>query len=774
MTGTLLDQIETHLREASAYNENAEVAPVALLWPDRDRQFADAVGALHDRLPLLTLGELDEDGRRGPSYWLRCAVAGTVEFDRPEGVPILYLPGVRREDLRAIEDCPRELAPIAELQYRGQWFAHPNGKDWTVRAFLSNRERGLGLGIAEDATTSEALLGAFGELLALPMRRLTSQYIDAEFLQRLLNPDPVARLLEWLDDPNGFRSRADEAQWTAFVGLCRSEYEFDPQAEGEVTGGRLLGERNGAWAEVWRRFEQDPERYSGIEERLRKGRPTVQLSMLADPSAAPGAWPQDNEEAEQTLRGSLAQLASASSGKAREGIGRLWTEHAPRRHWVWAKLDRAPLAFALEQLHSLAELTVSGPAGGVDELSASYAEVGWQADDAFLAALCAVSDAEDWQVVAEAGWAMYGPWLDAHARALQDAIGPLANTETYTPGPEASTDSGTVTVFVDGLRLDLAHRLADRLGSLHTTVEVTLAALPTVTDTAKPALSPTPDGSLAAGEDFGPVRASSGAKANAAVLRSLMTERGGQILQGAENGDASGWAWTEIGTIDQRGHHFQASFVNELDRDLDDIAKRVTLLLDAGWQQVQVVTDHGWLLVPGGMERVDLPSAVVEHKKGRCARLKGGADVTVPTVPWHWDRDVRIALAPGISCFEANQEYEHGGVSLQECVVPRLTIRPGTARVTTGGATITKVKWLGLMCRIEFEQVGSGVTVDIRGRPGDPSTSVAEIAKETGGSGKLSLHVPDEDLEGEKAYVVLVGSDGSILAQRDATIGSNR
>ena len=120
MTETLLDQIETHLREALAYNENAEVAPVALLWPDGDEQFTDAVTALHDRLPLLALGELDEDGRRGPSYWLRCAVAGTVEIDRPEGVPILYLPGVRREDLRAIEDCPRELAPIAEKQQARQ------------------------------------------------------------------------------------------------------------------------------------------------------------------------------------------------------------------------------------------------------------------------------------------------------------------------------------------------------------------------------------------------------------------------------------------------------------------------------------------------------------------------------------------------------------------------------------------------------------------------------------------------------------------------------
>lgn len=246
------------------------------------------------------------------------------------------------------------------------------------------------------------------------------------------------------------------------------------------------------------------------------------------------------------------------------------------------------------------------------------------------------------------------------------------------------------------------------------------------------------------------------------------------MLQGAETGETSGCAWTEAGAVDARGHQFQGAFVDDIDRELDDIAKRVKLLLDAGWRQIDVVTDHGWLLLPGGLEKVELPVAAVELKKGRCARLKPGADVAVPTVPWHWDKDVRIALAPGAGCFEAGKEYEHGGVSLQECVVPRLRVRAGAARTTPGGATITKLKWLGLMCRIEFENVAPGATVDIRALPADPATSVAQAVKETTSAGKQSLHVPDEDLVGERAYVVIVGGDGSILAQRDVTIGTNR
>ena len=769
MTETLLDQLEASLKKAMTYNENVEVRPVALLWPDRNRQFIEAAKRLRARLPLLTFGELDASQAQGPAYWLRCAVAGTVDVALPGGMPVIYLPGVGREDLRAIEDCPRELAPIAELQYRGQWFAHPSGKDWTIRALLSNHERGLGYDIADDAATSGALIDAFGKLLERPARRLTSQHIDADFLQQLLNPDPIGSLLEWLDDPSGFKARLDEAQWKAFVAQSKAQFSFNPASEGEVVGGRLLGERQGDWAEVWRRFERNPEQYNGIEARLSQGRPAGQL--FAGP---PGAWPQDNHKAEDNLRQALTELRDAPAGQVRGAIDKLWEEHRDRRNWVWAKLERSQLVFALEQLHHLGQATMASPVGDVDKLVAMYGITGWKADEAFLAALVAAANPDDRETVAGAAVALYRPWLEAHAHALQTAIGPLTNASTYVPGPQASTEDGVATVFVDGLRLDLGHRLAERLGSASVEVDTTLAALPTVTDTAKPGLTPVPDGSLSSGTDLGPTRATSGAKASIAVLRSLMAERGVQVLHGSETGDPSGCAWTEAGAVDARGHQFQAAFVDEIDGEIDRIAKRVKVLLDAGWQRVDVVTDHGWLLVPGGLEKVDLPAATVILKKGRCARLKDGASVSVPTVPWRWDTTVRIALAPGVSCFEANQEYEHGGVSLQECVVPRLRVRSAATEAGICGAAITKVKWLGLMCRIEFENVGPGATVDIRALPADPSTSVTTEARDTTSAGKASIFVTDEDLEGQHAYVVIVGRDGAILAQRDVTIGANR
>jgi len=367
---------------------------------------------------------------------------------------------------------------------------------------------------------------------------------------------------------------------------------------------------------------------------------------------------------------------------------------------------------------------------------------------------------------------MYRPWLEAGAKALQAVIGPLANDDSY----QAETAKGAVILFVDGLRLDVAHRIHESLAAagLDVSVSTSLSALPTVTPTAKPALVPVRPGALTGGPDLHAANAATGTKATIQVLRSLMAERDIDVLTATETGNPSKAAWTEAGEFDHRGHDGGIRLVDYLDEEVERIVARIRELLDAGWERVDVVTDHGWILLPGGMEKVELPVATTAIKKGRCARLKDGADVAVQTVPWFWDADVRIALAPGVTCFEANKEYEHGGVSPQECIVPRLRVAAGAAVKATGGPEITKVKWLGLLCRVEFAGVGQGVVVDLRALPADPRTSIAEEAKETSSTGKASLVVPDEEYEGERAHLVLVAGDGQIIAQREVMVGRNR
>ncbi len=427
-------------------------------------------------------------------------LAGTVEADLPDGTPIVYLPGVGRSALRAVDSCPPLLAPIAELQYRSLWFSHPSTRDWTVRALLAHGDRGLGLRVAEDAHTGAALNLALDRLLDAPIARFEAETLDADLLNELVNPDPMRSVLGWLDDGTGFRDRITEAQWAAFVHQCVADYGFDPERDGRISAARMLAERTGRWLDLWELYADAPRRYPGILDQLRRARPEVQLAF--DAPSQSDVWPQDNEVGEDQLRNALRDFDALTAAGAAKEVLRLDAEHAWRRATVWADLELAPLAFALEQLVLLSELTTQPLSfDGLASLISDYAERGWRADDAMVRSLQAAPSPSDRTAVAAAARAMYWPWIDAAARELQAIIGPMANSHAYEVGDPASASGGTVTLFVDGLRLDVAHRLRNRLDSAGLGVEATttLAALPTVTQTAKPAVVPVADGTLQGG-----------------------------------------------------------------------------------------------------------------------------------------------------------------------------------------------------------------------------------------------------------------------------------
>ena len=195
-------------------------------------------------------------------------------------------------------------------------------------------------------------------------------------------------------------------------------------------------------------------------------------------------------------------------------------------------------------------------------------------------------------------------------------------------GYEASSppqvSDGTCILFVDGLRFDLARRLGTMLEQqgIRAEVEPRLTALPSVTATAKPAVSPAA-AALVGGEGFDTVVGVNGSKVNAQVLRRAVAEVGFEILGAEELGDTGGRAWSELGDIDQYGHNHGWRVAHHAVAELRRLVDRITCLLDHGWQKVVVVTDHGWLLMPGGLPKLELPEHLTETRKGRCARPEG-------------------------------------------------------------------------------------------------------------------------------------------------------
>ena len=105
---------------------------------------------------------------------------------------------------------------------------------------------------------------------------------------------------------------------------------------------------------MWKRFAAMPGRYPGLIDLLRKAKPAAKPGELFG-TVRSESWPQDNEACETELKNLLIQLPDRPPAKAREAIRALEKEHAPRREWVWARLNLSSLARAIEHLATLAE-----------------------------------------------------------------------------------------------------------------------------------------------------------------------------------------------------------------------------------------------------------------------------------------------------------------------------------------------------------------------------------------------------------------------------------
>ncbi len=771
-SSTVLEAVVASLRDTTVtYHAGVEEPPVAVLWTDPDNTWKPLVEQLRLLMPeLLELGDYAPDKKTGPVIWLKCAIAGTLpDILWADGlIPIIYLPGVSRHELRNADQCRPMLQPLAELLYRGTVWAHRNGKDWTVEGFFKSKD-GLGLDVAGDEATRRALHSALSALAKTPISRLAGKgRLDAADFTAIVVGDTPRDLLTWIGSPDDVRKEWGKERWYAFRSRCRDEFEFDPESELPLFAAEKLGRRETpAWQGLWDRFCEAPQLFGGVRDALDRAQPGDQLAL------DPESWPSENNRAENELREALVALAGQPSHSARQVIDSLEKQHAPRRAWVWSKRGEAPLANALLPLKNLAETTRSVPGYGTPaELVQWYTDSGWKADAYVLEALQTLKNNKDEPAIHAAIRSLYAPWLEDVASRYQALIA----EHGYENAAAQIANPGECLLFVDGLRLDLAHALTEELWAANLTAEVStrLAGLPTATPTAKPAVSP-----IAADctgktvpADFKPFGPEGGELSSHAFTKALKTA-GYQILKGSEalepeSAEAKGWL--ETGRIDSRGHDLGVELAATIPGELKRVVALAESLLAAGWKRVRIITDHGWLLLPGGLEKHDLPEFLVESRWARCAAIKGASTPNTPTVPWRWNAGEFLAVAPGATSFSKGVDYAHGGVSPQECVTPVVQVAAGAVSASAV-PRIINVRWKRMRCSVEVESSTAGLTADIRSVAADPTSSISTKVKEVETDGMVSLLVKDPDLEGQDATVIILDPGGTILAKAETRIG---
>jgi hypothetical protein len=522
---------------------------------------------------------------------------------------------------------------------------------------------------------------------------------------------------------------------------------------------------------VWQRFCDATRLYPGVSAALRHARPRDLLGLV-DHSRRPGL----NEEQEENLRKALEALVTLPHAEACAKIVAVDDEHKERRDWVWAQLGESPYAMALEPLGRLATAAKTALGGATAEaVAADYAVGGWRCDRAAIEALAPIKPGPQNGLITKVVRALYEPWLDRSARRFQELLA-AQGIDPAKLTTAVSAERDTCVVFADGLRFDVGAVLQERLEArgFRARMSHRIAPFPTVTATAKPVASPAHGACVGKpdAEDFAPAIAASGQPANASRLRDAMARAGVEVLDADQSAMAvgEGGGWTETGKLDTLGHSLDALLVRQIDPEIDALVERIVSLLNSGWTRVRVVTDHGWLLLPGGLPKVELSPHLVATKWARCAAVKGGSAPSTPTYPWYWNPVLRIATPPGIGAFFANTEYTHGGISLQECVIPDLVVERGEEAVT---ASIIEINWRGMRCRVTVKTNATGLVVDLRLNWKQAGSSIVASAKELDAKGEASLAVADDRHEGAAASLVVSDGSGRILDNKPTTVGED-
>jgi len=263
--------------------------------------------------------------------------------------------------------------------------------------------------------------------------------------------------------------------------------------------------------------------------------------------------------------------------------------------------------------------------------------------------------------------------------------------------------------LVDALRFEMGVELAERLPkTAEVTVRPAVAALPTVTPVGMAALLPGAAGSFSVTEQNKKL----GARIEDAFLPDLparkkhMAARVPQLVdlslddllgmsrQKLEKKVAGAQVVAvrsqEIDLLGETGVPRQARRV--MDDVIGDLANALQRLARVGVEHSVITADHGHLFFPEDRDesmRAEAPGGEQISLHRRCWVGRGGATpagclrVTAAALGYASDLDLVFPVGTGIFRAGGDLAYYHGGPSLQELVIPVLTVRlkaPGAAR----------------------------------------------------------------------------------------------
>jgi hypothetical protein len=300
------------------------------------------------------------------------------------------------------------------------------------------------------------------------------------------------------------------------------------------------------------------------------------------------------------------------------------------------------------------------------------------------------------RVILKAGWAVTGA---------------LHQTRIFTE--VVATQPKPVAYFlVDAMRFEMGIELSERLPkSSEVSIRPAVGTLPSITPMGMAALQPgaatsysvvEQDGKLGAQIEgvFLPDLASrkkfSGARVPKLVdmtLDELLSLQPSKLLKKLDGAQVIVVRSQEIDHVGEAGFTFQARQV--MDTVIDNLVRAIRKLARAGVEHAVVSADHGHLFFAADRDesmRTDPPGGYTVELHRRCWIGRGGTTppgcVRVAASALGYASDLEFVFPAGCGVFRAGGDlaFHHGGTSLQELVIPVLTVRTKKSATTPSPA----------------------------------------------------------------------------------------
>jgi len=272
-------------------------------------------------------------------------------------------------------------------------------------------------------------------------------------------------------------------------------------------------------------------------------------------------------------------------------------------------------------------------------------------------------------------------------------------------------------ILVDALRFEMGLDLAQRLPTTsEVAVRAVVGALPTITPIGMAALMPGASASFSVVEQDGKLGAriddsflpdaTSRKKFAAARVPQLVDLTLDELLglQLSKLRKKIGGAQVVVVRSQEIDHAGEAGFAfharQVMDAVIDNLVRALRKLATAGIERAVVTADHGHLFFAADRDesmRTDPPGGKTVELHRRCWIGRGGSTppgcvrVAASALGYASDLDFVFPTGSGVFRVAGDLAFHHGGPSLQELIVPVLTVRTTVSKRRTTGEHIIRV-----------------------------------------------------------------------------------